>query len=361
MTGGNGSNVAGKVTLLALLVGGVGGLALWGLSRGEPAAEQDLRPGDGANRPTLPAEGITILDEEPRSADPRYEATSGNPSALISVTEKDGRRGLLLFGLGDPDHAGRLQRNLVLALADRRLDPARARAAVVFSHFHFNIFPPVASGPSPPLRDFFPGAIRDHPRLAVQGPNLAQLCKLNRPSGHLMGSCQRRPRSAPVGLAPLQWSDGSSGRIRLLTYAFAPPMEQERSSGISLTPQETVLVISAPPGYLVFSFCSHMQATSGPRPPARHAAYLVKQAITTGKLAPGPIHTLVTGSCDFQRTLERQRLPGGAGPATARKLVAKMRAELGIRRLFLVHCGLSGDPSVFGAELAYPGAVIPLE
>ena len=38
----------------------------------------------------------------------------------------------------------------------------------------------------------------------------------------------------------------------------------------------------------------------------------------------------------------------------------QLRAELKIQRLFLVHCGLTGDKAAFGAPLAYPGAVIPL-
>ena len=41
-------------------------------------------------------------------------------------------------------------------------------------------------------------------------------------------------------------------------------------------------------------------------------------------------------------------------------MVQRMRTDLGIQRLYLVHCGLTGDPSAFAARLAYPGTVIPL-
>ena len=331
----------------------------WG--EGEPSGAADARPEASARvAPPILADGITIVSDGKGTADPRYEPVDGNPAALITVTEADGRRGMLLFGLGDPGSA-EAEQNLRLALADRRLpSTGAARAAVVFSHFHFNIFPPASAGHRPPPRDLFPAALRQLQGIALQGPNLARLCSLNRPSGHLMGSCSRRPRDAPAGITPLQWSDGPSKRVHLLTYAFSPPMDEERSRGISLTPQETVLIISTPPaGYLVFSYCSHMQAAPGGAPPVIHAAYLVKQAMAAGKLVAGPIHTLVTGTCDFGRT-QTTRGGGKARSAGITATLRQMRADLGIRRLYLVHCGLTGEASAFQAPRAFPGAVIPL-
>lgn len=351
------------LSLTVLLV--VPGAAAWILlgGGGRPPGVKKARTVTDASSPTkrtaLP-DGITILADGSKTADPRFSAVAGNPAALLAVTEADGQRGVLLFGLGDPGSAG-LDKNLALALADRGLTPGpRTPSAVVFSHLHFNIFPPAGAGRPPPPLDLFPKPLRPFEGAAIQGPNLARLCKLDRPSGHLMGSCTRKPQDTPLGIAPLQWSSGPSGRVRLLTYAFSPPMEQEKTSGISLTPQETVLVISAPPGYLVFSFCAHLQAVPAGDRPVKHAAYLVKQAMAAGKLEPGPIHTLITGTCDLRRTLSNQG-GGESGRATVAAAIKKMRADLGIRRLFLVHCGLTGDPAAFGATLAYPGAVIPLQ
>lgn len=350
----------------------VAGAAVWILlHRGAPASSGKTS-NDAAASPsgrTLP-DGITILSDGNGAADPRFEPVDGNPAALVVVTEPDGRRGVLLFGLGDPGSAG-FVKNLRPALADRGVELARARrAAVVFSHFHFNIFPPASAGsrpPYPPL-DLLPAPLKALPAVAIQGPNLASLCKLNRPSGHLMGTCGRAPRDTAPGVAPLQWSDGPSQKIHLLTYAFSPPLDQERVSGIALTPMETVLIIATPPsGYVVFAYCSHMQAAPGGVRPVFHAASLVKQAMAAGKLAPGPIHTLLTGTCDVSRTLSTRRAAAGgrAGEvdqAGAQEAARQLRAELKIKRLYLVHCGLTGGAgAAFGAPLAYPGAVIPLK
>ncbi len=351
---------------------GLGALAAaataWILLSGPRPAPPSAPEADAAADPSrrAPSDGITILADGNGTADPRFEAVDGNPAALVVVTEPDGRRGVLLFGLGDPGSAG-LIKNLRPALADRGVELSKTRrAAVVFSHFHFNIFPPASAGSRPPPLDHLPAPLKALPAVAIQGPNLASLCKLNRPSGHLMGACARKPRDTTPGVAPLQWSDGPSKRIHLLTYPFSPPLEEERGSGISLTPMETVLVIATPPtGYLVFSYCSHMQDAPGGAAPVFHAASLVQQAMAAGKLPPGPIHTLLTGTCDVSRTLgARKAAAGGRAGAVDRaavqEAVRQLRAELKIQRLFLVHCGLTGDKAAFGAPLAYPGAVIPL-
>jgi len=330
------------------------------LGQDQPTPTPVPRRADANPRTSPPLDSVIILADGARTADPRFLPLAGNPAALITVTEPDGRRGALLFGLGDPGSAA-MEKNLALAASDQRLDLfSGQRAAVVFSHLHFNIFPkisPVAGAGRPPPRDLFPARLRPLGHVAVQGPNLASLCGLNRPSGHLMGSCSRKPLDTPVGIAPLQWSDGPSARVWLLTYPFSPPMKEELTSGIALIPLETVVIITTPPsGYVVFSFCSHMQAVPEGKHPARHAAYLVKAAMAAGKLKPGPVHTLITGTCDLRRTLANQQ-----GPTTAGAMMVKMRADLGIKRLYLVHCGLTGDPAALGqSTLAYPGAVIPL-
>jgi len=92
-----------------------------------------------------------------------------------------------------------------------------------------------------------------------------------------------------------------------------------------------------------------------------------------GLLARAPIHTVVTGTCGVIRTFHHHDGVGGEGRFDREEFERRargMKADLGVERLYLTHCGLyptnrealAPMHDAFGdaVQMAYPGTCIPL-
>jgi len=317
-------------------------------------------------------ENLTILLDGDRVVDTRFTTGGDQPSAVLAVTEGDGTLGVVVEDAGA--HAPSFERNLdtwLDRLGSDRL--AAAHRAVLVSHPHTigRMLLPANKVPKPVESPrVFQSLFQRLGAVGIQGPNLGAICRSARrdTTWDVSSFCDRELHSLEPGLTPLRWEDASaSGRVRLLTYAIAPPEVDE----IPFQPMETVLVVGTDSGYLVYTLCSHM-----PRhvDPPFHAAYLVREAIDDGQLAAGPIHTVVTGTCGVIRAFHHSGGVDSEGRfdrAGFARRAAAMKADLGVARLFITHCGLYGTNrealapfhEAFGdaVELAYPGACIPLE
>ena len=319
----------------------------------------------------LPGESFTVLlDGEPQG-DPAMIGGGDQPSVVIALTGADGTLGVIVEDVGG--HAPALDHNLgawVERFGTERV--VTARHALVISHPHTvgrMLLPgnkPIPPEASTAAFDVVTERLGTH---TIQGPNLDEMCGLARgqPTRDASGFCERPRTVLEPGLAALQWSDGtSSSRVHLLTYPISPPEIDD----VPFQPLETLLVVSAPPGYLVYSVCSHrpMDVAAGETPPF-HAVYRVKESMDGGQLPPGPIHTLVTGTCGVVRSF---RMAHGEAfdPGVFGSLARALRDDLGVERLVLSHCGLyphhrqAIEPlrEVFADELllAHPGTAIPL-
>ena len=320
-------------------------------------------------------ENLTILLDGDRVVDSRFTTGGDQPSAVLAVTEADGTLGVLVEDAGA--HAPSLERNLDTWL--ERLGAERfagAHRAVLVSHAHTigRMLLPANKVPKPAESPrVFDALFQRFETAGIQGPNLAQICQTARrdTTWDVSAFCDRELTSLEPGVSALRWEDASaSGRVHVLTYAIAPPEVDE----IPFQPLESVLVVSTPAGYLVYSLCSHMpeDARHGEEPPF-HAAYLVREAMEQGLLSEQPIHTIVTGTCGVVRTFHHHGGDQGDARFDSAEFVRRasaMKTDLGVKRLYLTHCGLyrtnreALQPfhEVFGdgVEMAYPGTCIPL-
>ena len=347
-----------------------------------PGGVTSPRPLDTAITMASPAaeacshhDSFTVLMDGDRAVDPAFVAAGSQPAALIAVTEPDGERGVLLEDFGDFRPA--LEANLDLTLQRVQGHGPTAHTAVLVSHPHTvgrmllpgKAPPPPASGP-----DVVTTVVQRLSSPAIQGPNLDDLCTIARAETQWQVTpvCEQTFTDLPVGSTPLRWEDGStSDRIWILTYAISPPEIGE----IPFQPLESVLVVSVPPGYLVYAVCSHhIHDPTGTQHSPFHAAYHVQKAMDEGQLPRGPIHTLVTGSCGILRTYHMDggtTAHGQFDEEGFKRRIGVMQRELGIERLFLTHCGVSPGlrhawPHFHAAlgekvRLAFPGTCIPLD
>ncbi len=320
-------------------------------------------------------ESLTILLDGERVLDPLYQSQGGQPAVVLGLTEADGVSGVLVEDLGD--YAPAMNHNLEAWLNRWRIEEATyPRRALVVSHPH-TVGRMILPGKIPRRAEEGPAVIDETLRrlgeASLSSANLDDLCAVARRDSNwpVAPVCDHPHHALEPGLEPLVWGDGTlSSRVFLYTYAIAPVEVDE----VPFAPQETVLVVAAPPGYLVYSVCSHLPLDHSEQAPAPfHVAYRIKALMDAGELEPGPIHTVITGTCGVMRTFDKtggiteQGVFDGEGFAAR---AAKMRDDLGLQRLFLSHCGLnrafqhSLEPlhAAFGddARLAYPGACIPL-
>jgi len=320
-------------------------------------------------------ESLTILLDGGRSLDPLYRAAVGQPSVALGLTDGDGVSGVLVEDVGD--HAPAMNHNLAAWLSRWRIEESTyPRRALLISHPH-TVGRMLLPGKSPQPVEEGPAVIDETLRRLGQASliaaNLAELCALAREDGSwpVAPACEHPRHALGAGLEPLVWGDGTvSSRVFLYTYAISPVEVEE----VPFKPLETVLIVSAPPGYLVYSVCSHMPMRRDEEHPAPfHVAYEVKALMDAGELEPGPVHTLVTGACGMLRTFELTSDKDDRNMFVAAefgRLAAKMRDDLGIQRLYLSHCSLVSTSQralkplhdTFGdsVRLAYPGACIPL-
>ena len=320
-------------------------------------------------------ESMTILLDGDQIVDSHYHSDGQQPSVVIGLTDHDGVSGVLVEDLGD--YAPAMDYNLDAWLTRWRIEEATyPRRALLISHPHTigrMILPgkmsqKVEEGPA-----IIDETLQRLGKASLTSPNFEDLCAEARrdPTWPVAPVCDRPFHDLEPGLEPLMWGDGTeSKRVFLYTYAIAP----EELNKVPFQPLETVLVVQADPGYLVYSVCSHLPN----RPDDEHAApfhvaYEIKALMDAGELEPGPIHTLVTGTCGVLRSFDMQGGKTEQGvfdsPGFQRR-VAQMREDLGIQRLFLSHCALNRTSQhslrpfyeVFrdGVQLAYPGACIPL-
>ena len=338
-----------------------------------PSEEIALAGPADANCPA--DESLTILLDGDRVVDSRFATGGDQPSAVLAITEADGTLGILVEDAGT--HAPSLERNLdtwLDRLGRERL--AGAHRAVLVSHAHTvgRMLLPANKVPKPVESPrVYDALFQRFGTIGIQGPNLAQICQTARrdTTWDVSAFCDRELTTLEPGVSALRWEDASaSSRVHVLTYAIAPPEVDE----IPFQPLESVLVVSARSGYLVYSLCSHIPeaARHGSEPPF-HAAYLVREAMDQGLLAREPIHTIVTGTCGVNRTFHHHGGDGGEARFDSAEFVRRataMKTDLGVERLYLTHCGLyrtnreALQPfhEVFGdaVEMAYPGACIPL-
>jgi len=320
-------------------------------------------------------ESMTILLDGDQIADPHYHSDGQQPSVVIGLTDHDGVSGVLVEDLGD--YAPAMDYNLDAWLTRWRIEETTyPRRALLISHPHTigrmilpgKITQPVEEGPA-----VIDETLRRLGHASLTSPNFQNLCDEARrdPNWPVAPVCERPVHDLETGLEPLVWGDGTkSGRVFLYTYAIAP----EELDKIPFQPLETVLIVQADPGYLVYSVCSHLpnHPDEGHVAPF-HVAYEIKALMDAGKLEPGPIHTVVTGTCGVLRTFDMQGGKTEQGVFDTpgfQSRVQQMRDDLGIQRLFLSHCALRRTSQhslrpfyeVFreGVQLAYPGACIPL-
>jgi len=299
-----------------------------------------------------------------KAADGRYRPGGGQPAAVLAIQEQGGG-GMVLLDLGDDQAI--FQHNLLAWLEHRGMDPgAFPRRALVISHGH--TIAPRGAPPHFQWHDGFTAAWKKLGPLRVMGPNLADLAREDRINPAWSAAEKRfgAPRSLKPGLEPLQWADGTrSRRVFLLTYPFSPP-----ESGVPFQPLETMVVVAARPGYLVYSVCSHMALDAGRHPPL-HAAELVRKYMDQGRLKPGPVHTLVTGTCGMSRSFDHRSESAEAAfdRTTFQQQLTTLKQDLGLRRVYFIHCAHGGLPEMHqafqnlfkaAARHAFPGTRILL-
>ena len=183
--------------------------------------------------------------------------------------------------------------------------------------------------------------------------------------------CDTWARAPEIGLSPIRYADGTlSTRAWTLTF----PIEPVERAEIPFQPMESVFVFRSGDGYLVYSVCSHPRQPDAGRESHLpfHAIELVQDQIDRQALEPGPIRTLITGTCGMQQALQED--PHGPPPDPAHQqdlLMGQLTAlasRTGLRYVYLSHCGLMNQHlwpaflAVFGTNVqrALPGSCIPL-
>ena len=334
-----------------------------------------VRLADAAGEGCAAHESLTILLDGERVVDPLYLSEGGQPAVVVGLTEGDGVSGVLVEDLGD--YAPAMNHNLEAWLNRWRIEEATyPRRALVISHPH-TVGRMILPGKFPQRQEEGPAVIDETLRrlgkASLTSASLDDMCDLARRDSEwpVAPACDHPHHALEPGLEPLVWGDGSvSGRVFLYTYAISPVEVDE----VPFQPLETVLIVSAPPGYLVYSVCSHLPLDHSEDSPAPfHVVYRIKALMDAGELEPGPIHTLVTGTCGVIRSFEKTGGFTGQGIFDGEAFAARaaqMRDDMGLQRLFLSHCGLYRTSqhslrlfhSVFGdgVRRAYPGACIPL-
>lgn len=337
--------------------------------------ETDIRLAAAAGAGCAAHESLTILLDGEQVVDAAYHNDGGQPSVVVGLTEADGISGVLVEDLGD--YAPAMNHNLDAWLERWHIEEAtHPRRALVISHPH-TVGRMILPGKFPRQVEEGPAVIDETlkrlGKASLTSANFDDLCALasQEPDSPVAPACNHPHHALEPGLAPLVWGDGTeSGRVFLYTYAISPVEVDE----VPFQPLETVLIVAAPPGYLVYSVCSHLPMGHTEDDPAPfHVAYRIKALMDAGELEPGPIHTLVTGSCGVVRTFDKS---GGFTAQGTHDLegftdrATKLREDLGVQRLFLSHCGLYRSfqytlrpfHAAFGdrVQLAYPGACIPL-
>ena len=312
-------------------------------------------------------EGLTILLDGEECADPAYRDSRGQPAAVVRLQEKSDSA-LILIDVGlDP---AAFRQNLGVWAAGVPDGKLPARRAMVLSHAH--TYAPLLMGgkkghdPAAALT----AAWEVLGNIPVSGPNLADICahageNIAGPAARLCGSLAR---SLEPGLRPVAYADGTkSNRAWLYTWAISP----EERAEVPFQPLETLLIVSSGAGYLVYSICSHMaQETDGIQ--ELHIVERVADLAASGKLPPGPVHTLITGLCGVIRTFEETGGKTASGAFDSQGFVRRLenlQKKTGLQRIYFSHCGLRMDPiyplfqRVLGEEnvrIALPGSCIPL-
>ena len=334
--------------------------------RGRTAAESLKK------RPGVPARNtLTILMNGSRAADERFKPGGRQPAVLFRIEEDDGECGLLLVDAGDDERIFTVNFEAWLASAD--LDSGRIdRGAVLLSHGH-TFGPPDPGAPDADRSDGLNCFLERCGSSHIYAPNLDVFCRLGLFNRAWLGSgiCDGKGIDLSPGVRRLEWSDGTLSGVHFVTYPVALP-----ETGVPFSPDESVTVVPDGDGCLVYSVCSHMRRPDAEKtPPPFHAAYIVREAMDGGEVPRSPIRTLVTGACGMMRTFsERDDKTTPDGTFDRAAFINKLRTmknDLGIERVYLVHCALvRRDPDqaqalfreVFGenVEPAYPGAVIPI-
>jgi len=300
-----------------------------------------------------------------QASDQRFHTGGGQPSAVLTITEPDGRQGVLVIDLGDDKRI--FEHNLDIALEGTG-DPAGT--AIVFTHAHTYAGGKVVRTDRPEA-DGLAEMLGRFPQTRIQGTNVKDSCRADRihESWREAGLCEDDHIELLPGLVPLQWSHGPSKRVFLLTYIIEPP-----EHNIPFAQMETLVVVRDSRGYLLYSTCSHTRRMElGDDHPPMHAAYLLLDAMEDGLLPRLPVHTLVAGTCGMLQTFSLHGGRDERGNLVAQRFVDHLhglKEDLGLERLYLSHCGLreEGNPvqmmflEVFGdgLRLAYPGTSLEL-
>lgn len=332
---------------------------------GRTAALRGIPLGEPARDGCAPFDSLTVLLDAHTVADEAYRAGGsphGQPSIVLAVTEPDGREEAVVVDLGESVGAAVHNFDQWLARAGAP-SGRRMPSATVISHLHtLRMFLPQPPGAKKPLvgPEEFSGALSRLAPGVIRGSNLDAFCQIATDAS-AVELCERPLVTLAPGLEALVWEDGrASDRVHLLTS----PIDDHN---LPFEPTETVLVVAAEPGYLVYSVCSHMPSrTAEDHLPPFHAVHQVRAAMLDGRLPEGPVHTLVTGGCGLEARAHAISQVGGVPEheVYAREF-ARLQTELGVSRIFLTHCGIdmaSRFRTAFGdhARLAVPGTCIPL-
>jgi len=338
------------------------GAADW--ARRSPAI-QKIGIGAPAGDSCDPFDSLTVLVDGHRAADEAYRASGsphGQPSIVVGVTEPGGRRRAAVVDLGESADDVLHNVGQWSARAESR-GAAPLPSATVISHLHtlqmYLPRPPGAKVPHVGPEAFAAKLERLAPG-AILGSNLDAFCGLADDHAAAL-LCERPLVTLEPGIEPLVWSGGTpSQRVYLATVRI-------HDHALPFEPTETALVVASPPGYLVYSVCSHMPLQSGDDAlPAFHVVHQIRSLMAEAQLPDGPIHTLVTGGCGVEtRASIIARGQGGTAQQVHDRELQRLVDEFGLRRLFLAHCGVDMAPRFTEAlgdsvQLAVPGTCIPL-
>ena len=358
---------------------------------GEPARDRPGPKVSGSEHPQGPTpaiapaapdgcpgtDSLTILLDGDECADSAFHTGGDQPAVIARLTEPEGDTAIVLIDAG-VSH-GAIENNLRQWYQRQDLPTPGGQdgilRAFLLSHFHtyFGVkaLPwEFESGPADSL-----GEARDRlGDIPVQGPNIADLC--SDPAEVVWNPVARRlcadARVTKPGLAPVRYSDGTlSRRAWTVTY----PIASEERAELTFQPYESVFVFRTESGYLVYSVCSHAHQPEQETHPDRpfHAVELVQEHIDAGGLAPGPIHTLITGVCGMNQVIMEG--DGGKPPPFEeiqeryRSRISAVAERIGLQRVYLSHCARyfvdkvpQAFMEVFGERVqrAVPGSCIPL-
>jgi len=309
--------VGGEVVVLALIAVLAG---VWAVFADDPEPRDTVH----FKPPRDPNSLVVLLDgtAEPGSG---FASSGGQPAVRYLVHEDDGRITHFLFDAGqqrlDFEHNDDVDTSVSQLPQDER-----GVDFVLFSHLH-----PVIGEPQyHPDGGGLNRLVQQNPDIPLYMPRVEGLAYEHLPPVWQELSLLDRTVFLDEGF---HWL---TPKVVVWTIPFEEPVAELTQAMPEWIPLESVLLVSTTEGWFVHSVCAHTPTTRVDGRPV-HPVQLLQEAIGED-VGKGPIHTLMTGGCQFgaigtEYGYEEQR-------AIEHVLKSLGQGVEGLRRLVLSHCAL---------------------